>query len=155
VPWQLLAKINGVPSPEQVRPGQELKVVRGPFSAVVDLHRNELTLEVDGRYAGTFSVTVPPGSTVTEGQWAVDQKVAGQPNAVAPAAYTTPPAAADRAIVLRSAAGAQPGGPTLTITSGNPATPPSPGAVAIQVAPQDAEDLSDILSVGSRVVVRK
>ncbi len=155
VPWQLLAKINGVPSAEQVRPGQELKVVRGPFSAVVDLHRNELTLEVDGRYAGTFNVTVPPGSAVTEGQWTVDQKVAGQPNGVAPAAYTTPASAAERAIVLRSAAGAQPGAPTLAITSGHSATPPSPGAVAIHVAPQDAEDLSDILSIGSRVIVRK
>lgn len=155
VPWQLLAKINSIAAPEQLRPGQELKVVRGPFSAVVDLHRNELTLEVDGRYAGTFNVTVPPGSPVVEGQWAVDQKVAGQPNAVAPVAYTTPPATADRAIVLRSAAAVQPGGPTLAITSGHSATPPSPGAVAIQVAPQDAEDLSDILSIGSRVIVRK
>lgn len=155
VPWQLLAKINSIAAPEQVRPGQELKVVRGPFSAVVDLHRNELTLEVDGRYAGTFSVTVPPGTAVTEGQWTVDQKVAGQSNGVAPAAYAMPPAAADRAIVLRSAAGAQPGGPTLAITSGHSAAPPSPGAVAIQVAPQDAEDLSDILSIGSRVIVRK
>lgn len=155
VPWQLLAKINSVPAPDQVRPGQELKVVRGPFSAVVDLHRNELTLEVDGRYAGTFNVSVPPGITVTEGQWTVDQKVAGQPNAVAPASYTSPPSAADRIIVLRAAAVAQPGTPMLTITSGTTATPPSPGAAAIQVAPQDAEDLSDILSIGSRVVVRK
>ena len=40
VPWQLLAKINGIPAPDQLRPGQELKVVRGPFSAVVDLHRS-------------------------------------------------------------------------------------------------------------------
>lgn len=155
VPWQLLAKINSIPAPDQVRPGQELKVVRGPFSAVVDLHRRELTLEVDGRYAGTFPVTVPSGSAVVEGQWTVDQKVAGQPSAVAPAAYAAPPSAADRAIVLRNAASAQPGGPTLTITSGTPAAPPSAGAVAIQVAPQDAEDLSDILSIGSRVVVRK
>lgn len=155
VPWQLLAKINSITAPEQVRAGQELKVVRGPFSAIVDLHRNELTLELDGRYAGTFNVTVPPGTAVTEGQWMVDQKVAGQPNGVAPAAYTSPSAPADRAIVLRSAAGAQPGAPTLAITSGHAATPPNPGAAAIQVAPQDAEDLSDILSIGSRVVVRK
>ena len=29
------------------------------------------------------------------------------------------------------------------------------GTTAIRVAPQDAEELSDILSVGSRVIVRR
>jgi LysM repeat protein len=152
VPWQLLAKINGIASPEQVRPGQELKVVRGPFSAVVDLHRSELTLEVDGRYAGTFPVTVPAG--VTEGQWLVEQKLVGSASPVTPAAYAAP-VAADRTIVLRNAAslGAPQGGPALTIAS-NPAAA-APGTAAFRVAPQDAEDLSDILSIGSRVTVRK
>jgi LysM repeat protein len=152
VPWQLLAKINSIPAPDQLRPGQSLKVVRGPFSAVVDLHRNELTLEVDGRYAGTFAVSVPPG-TVVEGQWLVEQKLAGSQNSVTPAAYAAAPAA-DRSIVLRNAAGAPAGGPVLTIASG-PATGTTTGAAAIRVAPQDAEDLSDILSIGSRVIVRK
>jgi LysM repeat protein len=72
VPWQLLAKINGIPTANQVRPGQELKVVTGPFSAVVDLGSSQLTLLVDGRYAGKFSITVPIGSTVSEGEWLVD-----------------------------------------------------------------------------------
>ena len=152
VPWQLLAKINGIPAPDQVQPGQELKIVRGPFTAVVDLHRNELTLEVDGRYAGTFPVNVPPGSAVAEGQWLVDQKLGGSPTGAPASAYAAP-APAERTIVLRNAAGGALPGPTLTIASGT--APPSPNAAAIRVAPQDAEDLSDILSLGSRVVVRK
>ncbi len=132
-------------------------MIRGPFSAVVDLHRSELTLEVDGRYAGTFPVRVPPGATVTEGQWLVDQKMIGLQNSVAPAAYATAPADTGRTIVLRTASsfGAQSGGPTLTIASGSVAPTPSPSSATIQVAPQDAEDLADILSVGSRVVVRR
>lgn len=152
VPTALLAKINSITSPEQLRPGQPLKVVRGPFTAIVDLHRSELTLEVDGRYAGTFAVAVPPGVNVTEGQWTVDQKLGGA-RPVTAAAYTATPAAADRTIVLRSAAnpGGTPGGPILTIASGAAA----PGASALRVAPQDAEDLSDILSIGSRVTVRR
>ena len=52
VPSQLLAKINGIQPTDQLQPGRQLKVVRGPFAAVVDLHRSELTLTVDDRYAG-------------------------------------------------------------------------------------------------------
>ena len=74
VPWQLLAKINGIPAPDRLQPGQELKVVRGPFSAVIDLDRKQLTLMLGDRYAGTFQVTMPGGSAVNEGQWMVEGK---------------------------------------------------------------------------------
>jgi LysM repeat protein len=143
IPWQLLAKINGIPAANQVQPGQQLKVLRGPFNAVVDLRRSELTLEVDGRYAGTFPISIPPGTQVAEGPWLVDQKAEA--------------AASARNIVLRNAAtsAAALTASTITITAG--ATTPGPGIPGseIQVAPQDAEDLSDILSVGSRVIVRR
>ena len=33
VPWQLLAKINGVADPNQLQPGSKLKVIQGPFDA--------------------------------------------------------------------------------------------------------------------------
>ncbi|MCC7475388.1 MAG: LysM peptidoglycan-binding domain-containing protein [Pirellulales bacterium] len=159
VPWQLLAKINSIASPDQVRPGQELKVLRGPFNAVVDLHRSELTLEVDGRYAGTFPITVPPGSVI-EGQWQVAEKTpAGPITAGGTSAYPVAATAASSSsgtIVLRAAPGAvfpSPVGPLSIVASGATAT--QPGSTTIQVSPQDAEDLSDILSIGSRVVVRK
>ena len=157
VPWQLLGKINNVAASDQIRPGQQLKVVRGPFTATVDLHRNELTLEVDGRYAGTFPVAVPPGVTVAEGQWLVDQKTGAALNSVTPAAYPAAPAPADLAIVLRSAAsaGGSPTAPTLTITSSAAPAAPGAAATALRVSPQDVADLSDILSIGSRVVVRR
>jgi LysM repeat protein len=142
IPWQLLAKINGVAAPNQVQPGQELKVVRGPFAAVVDLGRNQLTLTVDGRYAGKFPVTVTPGMSISDGEWTVDRKT----NAQSPG----------RAMLLRGSAptpGA-PGTPTLIIASDTLPTTPADGMV-IKVAAKDAEELSDILSVGSRVVTRR
>ncbi len=141
VPWQLLAKINGIPAADQVRPGQELKVVRGPFSAVVDLARKQITLMVDGRYAGKFPVSVRPGNTVSDGQWVVERKH------IAPA---------ERAIVLqRDAAAPGTAAPTLVI-AGAPLTAnfANTGAL-IHVSAKDAEELSDILSVGSRVVTRR
>jgi LysM repeat protein len=141
VPWQLLAKINGVAAPNQIRPGQELKVVRGPFNAVVDLTRNQLTLAVDGRYAGKFPVTTEPGKTVGEGEWVVQNKQV---------------TASERAIVLQGEA-ATPGhaAPTLVIAGAPAVASSANGGATIHVSAKDAEELSDILSVGSRVVTRR
>jgi hypothetical protein len=59
-------------------------------------------------------------------------------------------------LVLRSES-PQSGSPVISITSGT-TTPTGPVAVApaaIRVSPQDAEELADILSVGSRITIRK
>ena len=157
VPSQLLAKINGIQAPDQLQPGQQLKVVRGPFAATVDLRRSELTLTVDDRYAGKFRITVPPGTTLTDGQWLVDQKLAGSTTTATatPTAYATTPIAADRTIILRNAAATAAAPPTLIIGSGPTPTGVAASPPSIRVSPQDAEELSDILSVGSRVMIRK
>ena len=75
VPWQLLAKINGLPESEQVAPGQTLKVLRGQFEAVVDLNKFVLALRVDGMYAGRFEIGLgrdqqpPTGDLVIQAKW--------------------------------------------------------------------------------------
>ncbi len=143
VPWQLLAKINGIPTVDGVRPGQQLKVVRGPFSAVVELQKGQLTLTLDGRYAGRFPVRVEPGAA--EGQWVVDQKLAAPSTA---SRYAAPTAQSGSTLVLRSDQPASPG--TTLVIAGDTSQP-----AAIHVAPSDAEELSDILSIGSKVVVRR
>jgi LysM repeat protein len=56
VPPQLLAKINGVDEQASLRPGTKLKVVRGPFDAVLDLQRKEVSLQLRGQYAGRFKI---------------------------------------------------------------------------------------------------
>jgi hypothetical protein len=56
VPPRLLAKINGIDEQQPLRPGEKLKVVRGPFDAVLDLQKKEVSLQLRGRYAGRFSV---------------------------------------------------------------------------------------------------
>lgn len=58
VSWQLLAKINGVSDPMQLIPGEHLKVIRGPFDAVVSVARRRLSLQLGGAYAGSFPVVV-------------------------------------------------------------------------------------------------
>lgn len=58
VSWQLLAKINGVADPMQLVPGEHLKLIRGPFDAVVSISRRRLSLQLGGGYAGSFPVVI-------------------------------------------------------------------------------------------------
>lgn len=144
VPWQLLAKINGIASASAIQPGQTVKVVRGPFMGVVDVSDAELTLTIDGRFAGKYTVGLE-GAATGEGEWTVEQKQ------LEPA--TAPTASAiDRKLVLRSA-----DNPSATVVIATAAAPPvgAPPQGTIRIAPEQSEDLYDILSVGSRVVIRR
>lgn len=158
VPWQLLAKINGVPASNMVQPGQELKVVRGPFSAVIDLAKNEMTLMLNDRYAGRFAITPEAAAAGKEGQWVVEQKLvspAASPQGVVGAAYASG-GPVDRVLVLRNDTTA--GGPSaISITSGStqPSGPTAVAPAAARLSLQDAEEVADILSIGSRVTIRR
>lgn len=139
VPWQLLAKINSIPEPSAVQPGQELKVVRGPFSALVSSESNTLALMVADRYAGSFTIKAE-GEAMNEGEYVVSQKqtVSEMGTAV-------------KQVLLQPAGGVS--GPQLVLGPTSDSAGPVPGA--IRVGPQDQEDIYDILSIGSRVIIRQ
>lgn len=161
VPWELLANINGlmpVGGPvndaavrdKPIPAGTELKVVRGPFEAVVRLDRHELTLLLQGRYAGRFPVAVGRDQPRLEGTYSIGEKALG------PTYY---------------------GPDGVTISAGDPKNPlgrawigltdrigihgiSDPQCVGrsdnrgtIGVADRDLQDLYGILSVGSKVTV--
>ena len=75
VPWQLLANINGLRDPQHLRQGEQLKVVKGPFHALVDLQKFELVLNVGGRYAGRFRIGIGGDQQTPEGDFVVLKKV--------------------------------------------------------------------------------
>jgi lipoprotein-anchoring transpeptidase ErfK/SrfK len=150
VPWQLLAKINGVHDPLQ--PGQELKVVRGPFNALVNLDKFELTLMVGGRYAGRFPIGIGRDYSHVEGSYVVHDKVlnptgfnartspgAGDPNSQLPGTYW---------IDLGGRLG-------IHGTSNPQDLHRSGGQGSICLGQRDIEDVYGILSVGSRVIIRR
>lgn len=58
ISWQLLGKINGIADPHGLAPGEHLKMLRGPFDAVVSVSRRRLSLQLAGSYAGSFPVVV-------------------------------------------------------------------------------------------------
>lgn len=150
-PAELLGKINGISPTNPVQPGQIVKVIRGPFGAVVDLSKGELALMVDGCFAGRFAAT-PSGTAVTEGTWRVEQKnvAPGSSPLPAPTRYgsaATPSSSVNREIVMSNGRGQ-----SVTIAEGTPGYGTSG---TISVASNDMSDLYDILSVGSEIVVRR
>lgn len=74
VPWQLLANINGISDPVTVLPGTDLKVVRGPFRADVDLANQEMTLFLGDLYAGRFPVGIGSDPKPRAGSYTIQEK---------------------------------------------------------------------------------
>ena len=162
VPWQLLAKINGLMPPtaaiddvavrdRPLSPGIQLKVVRGPFDAVVRLDRQELTLMVHNRYAARFPVSVGGDAPKLEGEYLVGEKT---PDAVGQATTGV-------SIGLNDPQNPQ-GGPRIALAESagrSPADSPPAGrnstGPTLRVSDRDMQDLYGILSVGSRVTIRR
>jgi hypothetical protein len=130
VPAGLLAKINGIGDPDHLTPGNQLKVIRGPFMALVSLNKREVTLVVQQCYAGRFKLTgVGRDAATLNGNFKVERKDTGN------------------------------GGPTISFGGGftfldgsNPSATDDPRGLVLSSS--DAGDLFDILSVGSTIVVR-
>jgi hypothetical protein len=155
VPWQLLAKINGVNDPSRLVPGEHLKMLRGPFDAVVSVSRRRLSLQVGGNYAGTFPVVI--GRHVQDRVGAslavvdVRRGEAGSPSAAptgpaAQVAFVSPAAA--QSIVL---------GDGLTIEAAEDPSVVADSApqASLIVSARDLEELIDILGPGSQVLIRQ
>ncbi|MCX7432617.1 MAG: LysM domain-containing protein [Planctomycetia bacterium] len=152
VPWQLLAKINGVEDPARLVPGESLKLVRGPFDAVVSVSRRRLSLQVGGNYAGSFPVVV--GRQIRERVGSAVPVVSVQQG----------DAPAEQAGPAIQVAWAQAGPRSIGLADGlsiagvaDPATVSDdtvPGTSLI-VADRDLAELADILGQGSRVLVRQ
>ena len=153
IPTQLLANVNRISDPSAVQPGQELKVMRGPFSAIVDLGKRRMTLMLDRRYAGKFTIELDPTASIEEGTWTVAQK---QLTPVAGGVYGQPAGATeDRGLLLSNSA--NPTGQPAILRGPGSADPVStpPAARVIRLKSNDVRDVYDILSVGSRITVRR
>lgn len=144
VSWQLLAKINGVTDPLQLIPGERLKLVRGPFDAVVSVSRRRISMQLHGNYAGSFPVVV--GRHYLErvgGSIPVATISRGDPNALpgGPAAGRPSIALADGLVIE---AADDPGAVADTAPSSS-----------LVISPRDLAELIDILGPGSRVLIRQ
>jgi hypothetical protein len=151
VPWQLLAKINGIQDPSVLRTGEKLKVVRGPFSADVDIARFRLTLWLGDLYAGRFPIGIGADQTPPEGVFGVETKLENPtyygPDQVVDANDPANPLG-ERWISLGNRLGIH--GTTDPNSIGQ-----AGARGCIRLSETDVNDVYDILSVGSRVTIRR
>lgn len=150
VPWQLLVKINRLRDPEHLQPGQQLKVLRGPFEAVVYVDQSELVLRLGGHYAGKFPITIGRDRPHMEGVYSVKAKSQG--HTYVGRERTIDAGAPDNPlgrywIGLEDQFGIH--GPGQ---SQNPGRPEDRGYIALGA--RDIDDVYDILSVGSPVTIQ-
>jgi hypothetical protein len=157
VPWQLLAKINGVDDPKRLVPGEAVKLVRGPFDAVVSVSRRRLSLQVAGNYAGVFPVVIGRGVPERIGSSLAVSEIrrdAGlQPSGAAPTAtgafvQQVAGQAGTKSIVLHE-------GLRIEAADDPAAMSDIAPAGALIVTPRDLDELVDILGEGSHVLIRQ
>ena len=75
VPWEYLAAINAV-DPQRIQAGQRLKVIKGPFAAVVGLDDYSLIVHAHGYYVRRFDVGVGKDASTPIGTFKVCLKEA-------------------------------------------------------------------------------
>ncbi|MEM9826158.1 MAG: LysM peptidoglycan-binding domain-containing protein [Planctomycetota bacterium] len=148
VSWQLLANINNIKDPYAMLPGTELKVMKGPFRAEVDLSDKEVTLFLGEYYAGRFQVELGTQPTPVAGQYTVQAKQTGRTYYPAEGA----PIAADDANNPYGGVWIDLGGQMSLHGSDSRARPTRAGCISLAGAP--AKDLYAILSQGSSVTIR-
>ena len=160
VPWELLARINGLMPPlpteavkDQPLPaGKEVKVIRGPFDAVVRLDKHELTLMLQDRYAGRFPIGTGRDQPNLEGSYTVREK-ALSPTYYGPDGVNISPSDPKNPL------GRAWIGLTDRIGIHGVADPQCIGRDdnrgTIGVTDRDLQDLYGILTVGSRVTVMR
>lgn len=158
VPWEYLARLNRINDPSHVQAGQNLKVIKGPFSAVVDLDDYTLTIHAHGYYVRRYPVGVGKDGTTPIGVFKVVLKEAnpkywGQDGVVMERDDPANPLG-EHWIGLDDGDG----NPTSygihgTIDPGSVGKAESRGCVRLRN--EDVAEIYDLLGVGSEVVIQQ
>lgn len=72
---ELVARINQIKNPQIVRLDSTLKLIRGPFSAVIDKSDHRLDVWLGDIYVRSFNVGLGGGAGTPTGLWAVRNKL--------------------------------------------------------------------------------
>lgn len=74
ISWEYLAKLNRT-EPKRIQLGQKLKVLKGPFAAVVDLNEFALTIHLQGYFVKRYTVGIGKDGASPIGKFEVLNKV--------------------------------------------------------------------------------
>ncbi len=73
----LLARINEIKNPNFIRQGQRIKVIRGPFRAVVDKGPHRISLYLQDVFVREYSIGLGRDDSTPSGEWRVRAGVLG------------------------------------------------------------------------------
>ena len=156
VPWEYLARLNRA-DPQRIQAGQRLKVIKGPFSAIIDLDSYELIVHAHGYYVRRYKVGIGKDHSTPVGTFTVRNKESN------PTYYGTDEQTGRRFIMERD----DPENPLgerwidLGDSYGIHGTidPNSIGKAesrgCIRMRNEDVEVVYDLLSLGSEVVIQR
>ncbi|MCB9865321.1 MAG: L,D-transpeptidase family protein [Phycisphaerales bacterium] len=71
----LLAAINGIANKNIIRVGQELKVIQGPFNALVDKSSYEMDIYLQNTFVRKYQVGLGANDSTPKGEWQVGTKL--------------------------------------------------------------------------------
>lgn len=154
VPVDFLARINGVEAPYELYPGETLKVIKGPFRAELNSDKAEITVFLGRNYAGRFPARIGADLPATAGEYEVVAKEPGREyfdRRTGMRVYRDDPSNpyGDYWIGLRGEQVTAAHNVGIHVDTG------SPDSGCIAVSQPDAADLNAILSIGSRITVRR
>ncbi len=72
--WEYLAALNKT-DPKRIREGQKMKVLKGPFAAIVNLHEFSLTIHLQGYYVKRYQVGIGKDGSSPLGKFTVLEKL--------------------------------------------------------------------------------
>ncbi len=78
VPWAYLARLNRA-VPDRIQAGRKLKVIRGPFAALIDLSDFEMIIHAHGLYVARYQVGIGKDGSTPTGKLGVISKVHDPP----------------------------------------------------------------------------
>jgi lipoprotein-anchoring transpeptidase ErfK/SrfK len=157
VPPEFVMKLNGLKNARTIRPGQKLKLVEGPFDVLTDLSGFELTVLRKGKFVRRYAIGIGRSDTPTpSGLFKVSTKLE-KPT------YYPPPSDPDHRRPIPSGHPDNPLG-TRWIEIGlgygihGTIDPNSIGKESsrgcIRMKNEDVEELYDMVTEGSRVLIR-
>ena len=151
VPWEYLAKLNHVDA-KKIRPGQQLKVIKGPFSAIVELNSYTMTVHAYGYFVRAYKIGIGKDGATPLGKFTVLRKVVN-PQYTDPQGHVIPGAdpsnpLGDRWLDLGNSYGIH-----GTIDPNSIGKAESRGCLRLRN--EDVEEVYDMLAVGSEVAIRR
>ena len=151
IPWQYLARLNRT-NPKNIRPGQKLKVIKGPFAAIIDLSNYELTIHAHGYFVKRYEIGIGKGDSTPLGTFKVLNKLEN-PTYYGPNGNVIKADASDNPLGERWIDLGDSYGIHGTIDPNSIGKAKSRGC--IRMHNKDVEEVYDFLGVGSVVKIQK